>query len=82
MCEDRERSRTSSMPAKSHQEKLFGAACVYVTLERQGLSPALNEMYLATLTDLGVEPGAVEQFLAEQRDIVESALKRRGSSKG
>ena len=65
------------MTAKSYQERLFGAACVYVTLERSGLTPEKNELYLATLSDLQIEPEAVEGFLVEQRARVEGALQRR-----
>jgi len=67
------------MGSKTHQERLFGAACVYITLERTGFSPAENDLYLSTLTDLDVSPGEVEQYLSDNRKTVEDALESRRS---
>ena len=63
------------MAPKTREEKLFGAACLKVTLEQNGGS-AINEIYQATLTDLGLESGEVEIYLEQERSRVESALAR------
>ena len=70
------------MPKKTHQERLFGAACVYVTLERSGLTADKNELYLSTLEDLEVSPDEVERYLSDERANVESALDNRAVRKG
>lgn len=61
------------MAPKTREERLFGAACLKVTLERNGGS-AMNEIYIATLDDLGLEPEEVEVFLESERPRVEEAL--------
>ena len=66
------------MPAKTIEEKLFGAACVYVTLERSGMCPETNELYLSTLAELKLPPEDVERYLGTERTAVEQALARHG----
>lgn len=61
------------MAPKTREERLFGAACLKVTLEKNGGS-AMNEIYTATLADLGLEPGEVEAYLRTARTRVEAAL--------
>ncbi len=70
------------MPAKTKEEKLFGAACVYVTLERSGMSPEANELYLSTLAELQLPPEDVERYLGTERMAVEKALARHGQTPG
>lgn len=61
------------MAPKTREERLFGAACLKVTLERNGGS-AMNEIYKATLSDLGLEAEDVEVYLRTERERVEAAL--------
>ncbi len=64
------------MPARSKEEKLFGAACLKLTLDKT--NPKLSSrspIYLGALEDLGLSEKEVELFLQEKRSEVESALK-------
>lgn len=61
------------MAPKTREERLFGAACLRVTLERNGGS-AMNEIYIATLEDLGLSAEEVDTYLQGARAQVESAL--------
>lgn len=61
------------MAPKTREEKLFGAACLKVTLEKSEGS-ATNEIYIGTLSDLGLEPDEVEVYLRAERPRVEAAL--------
>ncbi|CAN0595628.1 unnamed protein product, partial [Laminaria digitata] len=54
------------MAPKTREERLFGAACLRVTLERNGGS-AMNEIYNATLDDLGLEAEDVDTYLETER---------------
>lgn len=63
------------MAPKTREEKLFGAACLKVTLERTGGS-ATNEIYTGTLCDLGLEDEEVVEYLRTERPRVEAALDR------
>jgi hypothetical protein len=62
--------------AKTEQERLFGAACLRVTLERAGLDPSSHEIYQGALSDLKLQDAQVVAFLSEGRAQVESALDR------
>jgi len=61
------------MAPKTRDERLFGAACLRVTLERNQGS-AMNEIYSATLSDLGLSAEEVDIYLQEARPKVEAAL--------
>lgn len=65
------------MPPKSESERLFGAACLRVTLERSGLDPSHHEIYQGALSDLSLDDPRVMAFLAEHRASVETALDER-----
>jgi hypothetical protein len=68
------------MGARSREQRLFGAACVRVTLERAGLES--SELYRSTLLDLELEPNEVDVYLMEHRAAVEAALNQRGRGDG
>ena len=61
------------MAPKTRDERLFGAACLKVTLERTGGS-AMTEIYTATLSDLGLTAEEVDLYLDHARTRVEAAL--------
>jgi len=67
------------MPPKSRQERLFGAACVYVTLERAGYDPDSQVLYQDTLRDLELAQEDVRAYLADERPAVEAALDTKGA---
>lgn len=62
------------MAPRTREERLFGAACLRVKLEKGGTPPAASEIYQATIADLGLSETDVEQYLARHRATVESAL--------
>lgn len=62
------------VPARTRDEKLFGLACVRVTLECRGLRPEDNEIYRGALEDLGCEDADVTAYLAEHRSAVEAKV--------
>lgn len=70
------------MAPKTEQERLFGASCVRVMLERGGLQPQDNEIYQGTLADLGLEDSQVLAYLENHRSDVERALDQRGGRAG
>jgi hypothetical protein len=59
---------------KTEAERLFGAACVRVTLERAGHDPSTLSLYTETLGDLEVTDEAVTRYLVQHRAEVESRL--------
>ncbi|MEM1023916.1 MAG: hypothetical protein AAGD10_00340 [Myxococcota bacterium] len=63
------------MPPKSREERLFGAACLWVTLEKQG-SPMASDIMQGTLEDLKLDASEVEAYLLGHREAVVAALKR------
>ncbi len=69
------------MVKKTLEDRLFGAACVYVMLENSGHSPEKNQLYLGTLEDLELEPSQVEEYLSSNRGAVERSLKQVRASK-
>lgn len=62
------------MAPKTEQERLFGAACVRVTLERTGRDPTSVSLYVETLDDLDLSDEAVRRYLSEHRADVEAKL--------
>ncbi|NJK89325.1 MAG: hypothetical protein HC923_07915 [Myxococcales bacterium] len=64
---------------RSQEERLFGAACVRVTLERAGVSPGSSDLYLGTLADLQLDDEKVLSYLTIHRDEVIRCLKVRRS---
>lgn len=71
------------MPPRTKAQKLFGAACLKVGLERgKGDLSGANEIYQGALEDLGLREDEVDQFLEEHRDDVERAWQARDGAKG
>jgi len=71
------------MGGKTQPERVFGAACVRLTLERAGYEPTRVTLYMETLADLGVDDRLVLAYLASHRPEVESRLdEHRRSSDG
>ena len=62
------------MAPKTHEEKLFGAACLKLHLERSGQPAAAVEIYRGTLEDLGLTEEEVDAYVVEHRDAVIAAL--------
>lgn len=62
------------MAPRTREERLFGAACLRVKLEKGGAPPAASEIYQATIQDLGLTESEVEAYLVNHRGTVESAL--------
>ncbi len=65
------------MPHRTREERLFGAACLRVTLERTMKDPTRSEIYLGALEDLGLSDPEVLRYLESERPRVEEALSRR-----
>jgi hypothetical protein len=65
------------VPARTREERLFGAACLKVTLERSAGPAHRSEIYRGALEDLGLTDAEVDAFLAEERPAVERALDAR-----
>lgn len=71
------------MPPRTKAQRLFGAACLKLGLERgQGQLAGANEIYQGALVDLELTEDEVEQFLSEHRADVERAFAARDSAKG
>ncbi len=66
------------MPPKSRAERLFGAACLKLALDR---TSGPTEIYRETLVDLGLTEEDVEAYLTEHREAVQVALDSRGQPK-
>jgi hypothetical protein len=64
---------------KPKDQRLFGAACLKLTLEARG---GPSEIYEATLKDLEVTAEEVDAYLSEHRDVVKAALATRGRTNG
>jgi hypothetical protein len=62
------------MPPRTRAEKLFGLACVRITLLRRGLRPEDNEIYRGALQDLGCDDGEVLRYLDTHRAAVEAKV--------
>jgi|GEM_PF-3123139 len=63
------------MPPRTREQRLFGAACLKVQLERTGFSR--SEIYDGTLCDLELTDEEVVDFLSRERGRVEAALDHR-----
>ncbi len=70
------------MAPKTEAERIFGAACLRVTLERSGHDPARSEIYKETLNELNLSDGQVMVFLDQHRREVESRLDEHGGAAG
>jgi hypothetical protein len=68
--------------AKTRAEKLFSAAVLRRSFELQEAryQDGFRFVYEGVLRDLGLEENEVVEFLAEHRDEVEQAIRRRGAS--
>jgi hypothetical protein len=67
---------------KTREERLFGAACLRLTLERgSGHGAAGSEIYRETLMDLELTDADVDAYLESHRDAVVAALAARRGSK-
>jgi hypothetical protein len=62
---------------KTREEKLFGAACLKVTLEQSGQSAEGNEIYRGALSDLDLSDGDVDAYLGTHRAQVVAAIAAR-----
>jgi hypothetical protein len=69
------------MPPRTREERLFGAACLKVQLERLGGKAGSMNIYRGALDDLQVTDEEVDAYLLEARPSVEAALARRGGTK-
>ena len=69
------------MAPKTREERLFGAACLKITLERSGSGTAGGEIYRDTLRDLGLTDVEVDAYLDEHRAVVQAALDARRQPK-
>lgn len=63
------------MAPRSREERLFGAACLWLTLEAT-ISPLDSDIMVGTLGDLNLDATEVEAYLAKHRSRVAEALKR------
>jgi hypothetical protein len=70
------------MKPRSREERLFGVACLRLTLERTpGHQAAGSEIYQETLRDLELTEADVDAYLLEHRQVVEAALAARGAAR-
>ncbi|MBI2375754.1 MAG: hypothetical protein HYV07_17290 [Deltaproteobacteria bacterium] len=68
---------------KSHSDRLFGAACIKLMLERTGGAAQGKSIYEETLAELGVTNEEVEAFVDGNRArIVESLSRSRRAKDG
>lgn len=67
------------MAPKSREQRLFGAACLKVTLEQNATSASASTIFLDTLKDLSLVEAEVDAYLREHREEVERALVRGGA---
>jgi hypothetical protein len=63
--------------AKTHQQKLFGAAVLKTSFRlREALdSPAFKVVYPGVLRDLDLEETEVDEYIAANREAVEKAAR-------
>jgi hypothetical protein len=66
------------LPEKTKEQRLFGAACLKLTLLARG---GASEIYEGALQDLQLTDAEVETYLSEHRDMVEAALDAHGRSR-
>jgi hypothetical protein len=63
------------MPPKSREERLFGASCLKLKLEKTvGQRAAAVEIYQDTLRDLGLSEEDVDAYVDAHRGEIEAAL--------
>lgn len=62
------------MQPKSKEQRLFGAACLKVTLQQNGQASQGSSIYDEALIELGLSDAEVRRYLEENRERVESAL--------
>ena len=68
------------MPPRTKQQRLFGAACLKLQLEKAGaLGVGASSIYEGALQDLGLTDEDVTLFLESSREQVEQALRQKGS---
>ena len=67
------------MARKSREQRLFGAACLKITLEQSGTAGEGGSIYTEALKDLDLTEAEVERYLSENRERVEAALAERGA---
>ena len=67
---------------KALKDKLFGAAVLKMSFRLRGDedSPAFRFVYPGVLRDLALEDDAVEKYIEEHREAVETAARGKGSS--
>lgn len=66
------------MTPKSRDERLFGAACLRLTLEStRGDRGGASEIYRETLRDLALTEEDVDAYLEQHRERIEAALRTR-----
>ena len=66
------------MPPRTREQRLFGAACLKVQLERAGISN--SEIYEGALSDLELTDAEVIDYLTRERNRVETALDQRANA--
>jgi hypothetical protein len=69
------------MPPRSREERLFGAACLKLTVSGSAHETTASEIYEATLRDLGLTDEDVIEYLREHEADVRAALAKRRSPK-
>jgi hypothetical protein len=63
------------MPARTREQRLFGAACLKRSLERTaGVGASELDIYKGALADLELKDEEVDAFLAEHSEDVDRAL--------
>ncbi len=59
---------------RTKAQRLFGAACLRIQLERNRVDPNGSEIYQGALDDLDLEDNEVEAYIRDHRAEVETAL--------
>lgn len=63
------------MPPKTREERLFGASCLKLKLQKTlGERAGAVEIYQQTISDLGLTDEDVDVYLDKNRSLVEAAL--------
>ncbi len=66
------------MPPRTKQERLFGAACLKLQLEKAGtFGSGASSIYDGALEDLVLTDDEVLRFLGSNREQVEQALRQK-----
>lgn len=69
------------MAPRTRDQRLFGAACLKLTLDRSGQAAAASDLYRGILQDLELTDEEVEAYLREHRPTVMAALSARQTPK-